>query len=149
MDVTIIEIESLRGKTQQLDDEFTKVRLAIRERSRSGDHVVVLETVSWEYDPNLAKAVVPQKEDTWVTGTLMALGDTVVLQVYYMVPHDGDSTAFYDTFVFRGNELLKSGSIINHERDEVDPEKEPKRMFEAIDTRGMISWTETLTRKKR
>ena len=149
MDVTIIEIESLRGKTQQLDDEATRVRLAIRERSREGDNVVAIETVSWEYNPNLAKPVEPQKEDTWVTGTLMAVGDTVVLQVYYMVPHEGDSTSFYDTFVFRGNELLKSGSIVNHERDEVDPEQEPKPLFDALDTRGMISWTEKLTRTKR
>lgn len=149
MDVTVIEIESLRGKTQQLDDEATRVRLAIRERSREGDNVVVLETVSWEYNPNLAKPIEPRKEDTWVTGTLMAVGDTVVLQIYYMVPHEGDSTSFYDTFVFRGNELLKSGSIVNHERDEVDPEQEPKPLYDALETRGMISWTEKLTRTKR
>lgn len=148
MDVTIIEIESLRGKTQQLDDEATRVRLAIRERSRSGDNVVVLETVAWEYNPDLSKPVEPQKEDTWVTGTLMAVGDTVVLQVYYMVPHEGDSTSFYDTFIFRGNELLKSGSIVNHSRDEVDPEQEPKPQFDGLETRGMISWTEKLTRTK-
>ena len=148
MDVTIIEIESLRGKTPQLDDEATRVRLALRERSRSGDNVVVLETVSWEYNPNFAKPVEPQKEDTWVTGTLMAVGNTVVLQVYYMVPHEGDSTSFYDTFVFRGNELLKSGSIVNHTRDEVDPEKEPQLLYDSLDTRGMISWTEKLTRTK-
>jgi len=146
VEVTVMEIESLRGKTQHLDDEATRVRLAVRERSRPGANAAVIETVAWEYNPDLTKPIELPADDIWITGTLMATGDAVVLHLYYFVPQEGDTTAFADTFVFRGNELLKVGSIVNHERDRVDAEKDPHAAYDALDTRGMITWTEKLVR---
>lgn len=143
-DTLFFDIRSKRGKLLNMDDEESHVEFALVPLKTLKHGARLYAVGHREYNPSADCR--PSEEEfnqrlRIASASCIQQGGATVLQVYYMIPTKNDPSCFFDTFVFEGSRVRKTGHVVNVSTTE----KENKPVEQKL---AKVYWVETLRKTR-
>lgn len=137
----IFNICSKRGELFNVEGNKSHIEFTLVPLTTLAHGAKLYACCDWAYNPTKERSVSKEEFDKRLqtaSASCIQQDGATILQIYYITPSNGEPTCFFDTFLFEGNQVRKTGRLSGIDKIKNKPDEE--KLIR-------VYWTETLQKR--